>query len=127
MRRLYEKHRTVIAGARNRLAGRMIRIGTMGAIGEGDILADLLHLEDVLAELGMPMKRVIDFEGEDEKDSLLNREGILRKYDFIAGLAVHHEEKFWGAALRCRQNINAVEFLKDLCEEVAIETREKIS
>jgi aspartate aminotransferase-like enzyme len=57
VRRMYEKHRTVIAGARNRMAGKMIRIGTMGAIGEGDILTDLLHLEDVLAELGMPIKR----------------------------------------------------------------------
>ncbi len=57
VRRMYEKHRTVIAGARNRMAGKMIRIGTMGAIGEGDILADLLHLEDVLAELGMPITR----------------------------------------------------------------------
>jgi aspartate aminotransferase-like enzyme len=52
IRRLYEKHRTVIAGARNRLQGRMIRIGTMGAIGEGEILTDLMHLEDVLAEMG---------------------------------------------------------------------------
>lgn len=57
VRRMYEKHRTVIAGARNRMAGKMIRIGTMGAIGEGDILTDLLHLEDVLAELGLPIKR----------------------------------------------------------------------
>jgi len=56
VRRLYEKHRTIIAGARNRLAGKMIRIGTMGAIGEGDIVIDLLHLEDVLSELGMPIK-----------------------------------------------------------------------
>ena len=52
IRRLYEKHRTVIAGARNQLQGRMIRIGTMGAIAEGDILSDLLHIGDVLAELG---------------------------------------------------------------------------
>ena len=52
IRRLYEKHRTVIAGARNRLQGKMIRLGTMGAIGEADILTDLLHLEDVLAEMG---------------------------------------------------------------------------
>jgi aspartate aminotransferase-like enzyme len=57
VRRMYEKHRTVIAGARNRMAGKMIRIGTMGAIGEGDILTDLLHLEDVLAELGLPVAR----------------------------------------------------------------------
>ncbi len=52
VRRLHEKHRTVIAGARNKLAGKVIRIGTMGHIFEGDILTDLIHLEDVLAELG---------------------------------------------------------------------------
>ena len=52
IRRLYEKHRTVIAGARNRLQGKMIRLGTMGAITEADILTDLMHIEDVLAELG---------------------------------------------------------------------------
>jgi aspartate aminotransferase-like enzyme len=57
VRRMYEKHRTVIAGARNHMAGKMIRIGTMGAIGEGDILTDLLHLEDVLADLGLPVQR----------------------------------------------------------------------
>ena len=57
VRRMYEKRRTVIAGARNRMAGKMIRIGTMGAIGEGDILTDLLHLEDVLVELGLPVTR----------------------------------------------------------------------
>ena len=85
---------------------------------------ELWHL--AFGAVGMPMKRVIDFEGLDEKDAPLSREGILRKHDFIAGLAVHHEGKFWGAALRCRQNINAVEFLQDLCEEVAIETPETI-
>lgn len=52
VRRLHEKHRTVIAGARNKLAGKVIRIGTMGYLFEGDILTDLIHLEDVLAELG---------------------------------------------------------------------------
>lgn len=57
VRRMYEKHCTVIAGARNRMAGRMIRLGTMGAIGEGDILTDLLELEGVLADLGVSVKR----------------------------------------------------------------------
>lgn len=52
VRRLHEKHRTVIAGARNKLAGKVIRIGTMGHLFDGDILTDLSHLEDVLAELG---------------------------------------------------------------------------
>jgi aspartate aminotransferase-like enzyme len=52
VRRLYETHRTVIAGARNKLAGRVIRIGTMGDIHGPDIVTDLRHLEDVLAALG---------------------------------------------------------------------------
>ncbi len=52
IRRLHEKHRTVIAGARNRLQGKLIRLGTMGAITEADILTDLMHIEDVLVELG---------------------------------------------------------------------------
>jgi aspartate aminotransferase-like enzyme len=57
VRRMYEKHRSVIAGARNRMAGKMIRIGTMGAITEGDILTDLMQLEDVLSELGLPVEK----------------------------------------------------------------------
>ncbi|MFI4986185.1 MAG: pyridoxal-phosphate-dependent aminotransferase family protein [Alphaproteobacteria bacterium] len=52
VRRLHDKHRTVIAGARNKLAGKVIRIGTMGYLFDGDILTDLSHLEDVLGELG---------------------------------------------------------------------------
>jgi aspartate aminotransferase-like enzyme len=51
-KRLYEKHRTVIAGARNKLQGRIIRLGTMGAINDADILTDLMHIADVLAEMG---------------------------------------------------------------------------
>jgi aspartate aminotransferase-like enzyme len=53
VRHLYERYRTVIAGARNRLAGKVIRIGTMGAHAAPDILADLHYLERTLAELGM--------------------------------------------------------------------------
>lgn len=57
VRALYDKHRTVIAGARNKLAGKVIRIGTMGAVTDSDILTDLAHLEDVLADLGQKVKR----------------------------------------------------------------------
>ncbi len=57
VRHLYEHHHTVIAGARNRLAGRVIRIGTMGAVTEGDILTDLLHLEETLRALGRPVAK----------------------------------------------------------------------
>jgi aspartate aminotransferase-like enzyme len=52
VRHLYEKHRTVIAGARNRLAGKVIRFGTMGEIQGDDILTDLIQLEETLAALG---------------------------------------------------------------------------
>ncbi|MGY2805296.1 aspartate aminotransferase-like enzyme [Bradyrhizobium sp. USDA 4524] len=56
VRQLYQDHRTVIAGARNRLSGRVIRFGTMGALSTGTILTDLLHLEDSLTKLGLPIE-----------------------------------------------------------------------
>lgn len=56
VKQMYERHRTVIAGSRNKLDGRVIRIGTMGSLSEADILTDLLHLEDTLAHLGWPMR-----------------------------------------------------------------------
>ncbi|WP_158219328.1 MULTISPECIES: alanine--glyoxylate aminotransferase family protein [unclassified Achromobacter] len=52
VRELYQRHRTVIAGARNRLSGKVIRIGTMGAIDADTIYTDLAHLENVLPDLG---------------------------------------------------------------------------
>jgi aspartate aminotransferase-like enzyme len=56
VRLLYERHGTVIAGSRNKLSGKVIRIGTMGHVQDGDIVTDLLHLEAVLKELGFPVK-----------------------------------------------------------------------
>jgi aspartate aminotransferase-like enzyme len=56
VRALYREHRTVIAGSRNKLEGRVIRIGTMGYLSDGDILTDLLHLEATLAALAWPVK-----------------------------------------------------------------------
>jgi aspartate aminotransferase-like enzyme len=55
VRALYADHGTVIAGSRNRLSGRVIRVGTMGAITTGTILTDLAHLEAVLAAMGRPV------------------------------------------------------------------------
>ncbi|HEY4252918.1 MAG TPA: alanine--glyoxylate aminotransferase family protein [Roseomonas sp.] len=52
VRGMYERHGSVIAGARNRLAGKVIRIGTMGHLTAGDILTDLQHLGLVLRALG---------------------------------------------------------------------------
>ena len=49
---LYDSYRTVIAGARNRLSGKVIRIGTMGSVSPATILTDLLQLDAVLASLG---------------------------------------------------------------------------
>lgn len=55
VRRLKERYGTVIAGSRNKLDGRVIRIGTMGCVSSGDILTDLGHLEATLRELGWPV------------------------------------------------------------------------
>jgi len=51
VRLLYERHRTVIAGSRNKLSDRVIRIGCMGDIRDADIATDLEHLENVLSDL----------------------------------------------------------------------------
>lgn len=51
VRRMYERYSTVTAGSRNKLAGRVIRIGTMGWISETDIRSDLAQLEEVLNEV----------------------------------------------------------------------------
>lgn len=57
VRHLYEKHGTVIAGARNKLRGTVIRFGPMGAVEDADIVTDLQHLEVSLIELGWDIER----------------------------------------------------------------------
>jgi len=57
VKHLYRRYRTVIAGARNRLDGKVIRFGTMGYLSEADILTDLLYLERTLADLGLPVRQ----------------------------------------------------------------------
>lgn len=52
VRLMYQRHACVIAGARNRLQGKVIRIGVMGGHDEGTIFTDLMQLESVLRELG---------------------------------------------------------------------------
>jgi aspartate aminotransferase-like enzyme len=52
VRHMHARYRTVIAGQRTKLQGRVIRIGTMGAIGSADVLADLHFLECTLRDLG---------------------------------------------------------------------------
>ncbi len=52
VRRLYEDFGTVVAGERTRLKGKVIRIGTMGWCGHRDILTDLQHIGDCLAQMG---------------------------------------------------------------------------
>jgi aspartate aminotransferase-like enzyme len=54
VRHMYSRYRSVIAGQRTKLLGRVIRFGTMGCIGPGDILTDLDQLEGTLRDLGRP-------------------------------------------------------------------------
>lgn len=51
VRGMYQRHNTVIAGSRNKLKGRVIRIGTMGFLDESDIHADIESLADTLSAL----------------------------------------------------------------------------
>lgn len=51
VQKMYQEHGTVIAGARNAFRGKMIRIGTMGAVCADDILTDLDHLGQVVSDL----------------------------------------------------------------------------
>ncbi len=56
VRNMRERYGTVIAGARHpSQTGKVIRIGTMGMIGEADIITDLRHLEATLNDLGAPV------------------------------------------------------------------------
>jgi aspartate aminotransferase-like enzyme len=49
VRQMYERYGTVIAGSRNKLSGRVIRIGAMGCVSEEDIQTDLEQLKSCLA------------------------------------------------------------------------------
>jgi len=57
VRHMHARYRTVIAGQRTKLSGRVIRFGTMGWIEAGDILTDLHHLECTLRDLGQAPPR----------------------------------------------------------------------
>jgi aspartate aminotransferase-like enzyme len=52
VRHMHARYRTVIAGQRTRLSGRVIRFGTMGWVDAGDILTDLHYLGCTLRDLG---------------------------------------------------------------------------
>jgi aspartate aminotransferase-like enzyme len=76
VRHMHERYGTVIAGARNRMQGKVIRIGTLGAVSDSDIVTDLLHLELTLQHLGFPVTagagvaaaaKRLSYSGGDEK------------------------------------------------------------
>jgi aspartate aminotransferase-like enzyme len=50
VRGMYERHGSVIAGSRNKLHGRVIRIGVMGYCHDADIATDWEHLQLTLQE-----------------------------------------------------------------------------
>ena len=52
VRHMYNEYRTVIVSQRTKLDNRVVRIGTMGAVGPADILGDLHFLECTLRDLG---------------------------------------------------------------------------
>jgi len=54
VKRLRETHGMVIAGGQDRLKGKIIRVGHMGAYDLADIDALLAALEECVAALGRP-------------------------------------------------------------------------
>ena len=70
VRHLYERYGTVIAGARNKLDGKVIRFGTMGNLTDADIIVDLVHLGRTLEDLQVPVSR---------GDGIAAAEAVLRE------------------------------------------------
>ena len=52
-KRMYERHHTVIAGSRNKMAGTVVRIGVLGNVNQNDVLTDLRYLEDCLQDMNV--------------------------------------------------------------------------
>jgi len=48
---LHDKYGVVIAGGQNKMAGKMIRVGHLGAVGEGDVVQVLWAIEQALEEM----------------------------------------------------------------------------
>ncbi len=48
---LHDKHSVVIAGGQAKMAGKMIRVGHLGAVAEGDVIQVLWAMEQALEEL----------------------------------------------------------------------------
>lgn len=72
-RHMYETYGTVIAGARNKLDGKVFRFGTMGYLDDADIMTDLLHLERTLDDLGIPVERGAGMTAAEERLRTSNR------------------------------------------------------
>ena len=50
-RLLDQKHGVVIAGGQGKMTGKMVRVGHLGAVAEGDVVQVLWAIEQVLEEL----------------------------------------------------------------------------
>ncbi len=48
---LHDRYGVVIAGGQNKMAGKMVRVGHLGAVGEGDIVQVLWAMEQALEEM----------------------------------------------------------------------------
>jgi aspartate aminotransferase-like enzyme len=55
-KRLREEHGFVLGGGQQELKGKIMRIGTMGAVAQDDFLAMLTALESALADAGHPVR-----------------------------------------------------------------------
>ena len=54
--KLLDEHGVVISGGQGKMAGKMWRWGTMGAISDADVIAALGALEVVIRQMGYPFE-----------------------------------------------------------------------
>ena len=54
--KLRDEHGVVISGGQGKMAGKMWRWGTMGAVSEADVVAALAAFEIVIRQLGHPFE-----------------------------------------------------------------------
>lgn len=67
--------------------------------------------------IGMPMKRMAEFEGRPTVDRPLGWDGILRRFGYVRGLIVHYGDRFLGLAIRRKDTLKAIEFIERVCDD----------
>lgn len=81
-------------------------------IGRSDVSGELWHI--AFGEMGSEIYRALEFEGADNKDGQLSKEGILISHPYIKGLVFHIDEDFYSLGEVSKDNLNVINCLEYL-------------